>query len=42
MVDPQRVSDVLTACMLIYRDQLQNFIDFFSERPAGARKIFHI
>ena len=42
MVDAQRVSDVWTPCMPIYRDQLQNIIDFFSERPAGARRIFHI
>ena len=28
MVDAQRVSDVLTPCMPIYRDQLQNFIVF--------------
>ena len=42
MVDAQRVSDVWTPCMPIYRDQLQNLIGFFSERPAGARRIFHI
>ena len=42
MVDAQHVSDVLTACMPIYRDQLQNFIGFFSEKLAGARQIFRI
>ena len=34
--------NLLTAFMPIYRDQLQNFNSVFSERPAGARQIFHI
>lgn len=42
MVNAQSVSDILTACMMIYLDQFQNFIDFFNEGPAVARQIFHI
>ena len=41
-VNAQRVSHVLTACIPIYCDQLQNFIGFFSESPTGAKQIYYI